>query len=197
MGGRSASARQRVPAQRPQQAPEDLLQLGCRQGPSAYLLDAAARAAVAPERPHPAPSDWLLGDIAHRLRSAGCAVRLRYGSGSDAIPMVVGGQGESGFRLAVVTDEASAAGSASLRDRVRWQHARLDLSDQLRSKAKAPHLNEYAHAQGLPAKLMAPWELGEAAERGKDIAAQREVRERADRVLAHQHRHGDRTFRHG
>ncbi|WP_084075131.1 hypothetical protein [Demequina sp. NBRC 110052] len=90
------------------------------------LLDAAARAAVAPERPHPAPSDWLLGDIAHRLRSAGCAVRLRYGSGSDAIPMVVGGQGESGFRLAVVTDEASAAGSASLRDRVRWQHARLE-----------------------------------------------------------------------
>ncbi|PZU13698.1 MAG: hypothetical protein DI591_12955 [Citromicrobium sp.] len=48
-----------------------------------------------------------------------------------------------------------------------WQHARLDLSDQLRSKAKAPHLNEYSHAQGLPAKLMAPWELGEAAERGK------------------------------
>lgn len=48
-----------------------------------------------------------------------------------------------------------------------WRHQRLDLCDGLRMRAKPVHLNEYAHAQGLPAKLMAPWELGEAAERGK------------------------------
>lgn len=48
-----------------------------------------------------------------------------------------------------------------------WKHARLDLCELLRVKAKPVHLNEYAHSQGLPAKLMAPWALGEAAERGR------------------------------
>ena len=51
-----------------------------------------------------------------------------------------------------------------------WRHNRLDLCDLLRGRAKPVHLNEYAHAQGLPAKLMAPWQLGEAAEKGAWVA---------------------------
>ncbi|GIG53696.1 hypothetical protein [Demequina activiva] len=90
------------------------------------LLQAAGEQAIAPERPEPAPSDWLLSDVAQRLRLAGYAVHVRYGNGPDAVPMVVGGKRDRGYRVAVVTDEAAPAGSASLRDRMRWQRASLE-----------------------------------------------------------------------
>ncbi|WP_084125589.1 DUF4011 domain-containing protein [Demequina sp. NBRC 110054] len=90
------------------------------------LLVAASSPVVPSERREPAPTDWLLADIAARLRRYDCQVRLRYGSGSDSIPMVVGRPDDEGYRLAVVTDEASTAMSASLRDRVRWQRTRLE-----------------------------------------------------------------------
>ncbi|KZY56331.1 hypothetical protein A3736_08665 [Erythrobacter sp. HI0063] len=51
-----------------------------------------------------------------------------------------------------------------------WLRERLDLCDLLRVKAESVHLNEYAHAQALPAKIMAPWQLGEAAEKGSWVA---------------------------
>ncbi len=82
--------------------------------------------AVAPERPEPAASDWLLSDIATRLRSEGYGVRLRYGAGVDTIAMVVGGPRDRGYRVAVVTDETQAGSSVSLRDRLRWQVSRLE-----------------------------------------------------------------------
>lgn len=84
----------------------------------------------------------------------------------EAMPVTWGGEFKDLPALLAVAMREGFALPASLSGG-HWQHGRLDLSDQLRSKAKAPHLNEYAHAQGLPAKLLAPWELGEAAERGK------------------------------
>ena len=90
------------------------------------LILAAERPAVAPERPRPGPSDWLLADVAGRLRAEGYAVRLRYGFGADAIPMVVGDPHSRGYSVAVVTDEAANSGAATLRDRVRWQYAHLE-----------------------------------------------------------------------
>ncbi len=90
------------------------------------LLQAGAERAIAPERPEPAPSDWLLADVAGRLRFDGFGVHVRYGNGPDAVPMAVGGRRDRGYRVAVVTDEAAPAGSASLRDRVRWQRASLE-----------------------------------------------------------------------
>ena len=51
-----------------------------------------------------------------------------------------------------------------------WRHNRMDLCDLLRGRAKPVHLNEYAHAQVLPAKILAPWELGEASEKGRWVA---------------------------
>lgn len=48
-----------------------------------------------------------------------------------------------------------------------WKHVRIDLCTLLCGKAKNVHLNEYAHAQGLPAKLLTKRELGQAAERGR------------------------------
>ncbi len=90
------------------------------------LLHAASERAIPPERPEPAPSDWLLADVAQRLRLQGYGVHVRYGAGPDAVPMVVGGKRERGYRVAVVTDEAAPAGSASLRDRMRWQRASLE-----------------------------------------------------------------------
>ncbi len=90
------------------------------------LLRAAQNAPVAPERPEPAPSDWLLADVAQRLRRDGYAVHVRYGTGADAIPMVVGGRHDRDYTVAVVTDEATAAGSVSLRDRIRRQRTGLE-----------------------------------------------------------------------
>ena len=90
------------------------------------LIMAEQRPVVAPERPRPGPSDWLLADVAAMLRAEGYAVRLRYGFGSDAISMVVGGKHDRGYSVAVVTDEAAPVGSGSLRDRVRWQYSRLE-----------------------------------------------------------------------
>ncbi|MCV0382617.1 MAG: 3'-5' exonuclease [Erythrobacter sp.] len=87
------------------------------------------------------------------------------GSG-EAMPVTWGGEFKDIPALLAIAMREGFALPASLSDG-HWTRARLDLCDQLRSKAKPPHLNEYAHAQGLPAKLMAPWELGEAAERGK------------------------------
>jgi hypothetical protein len=81
---------------------------------------------VAPERPEPGPSDWLLADIGERLRAEGYAIRLRYGAGADTIPMVVGGPRDRGYRVAVVTDETPAGAAISVRDRLRWQVTRLE-----------------------------------------------------------------------
>ncbi|WP_430868411.1 hypothetical protein [Demequina aurantiaca] len=90
------------------------------------LISSVDQPAVSPERPDPGPSDWLLADIARRLRRHGLAVRLRYGNGSDTIPMVVGGRHDRDYRVAVVTDEAASVGAASLRDRMRWQYSTLE-----------------------------------------------------------------------
>lgn len=90
------------------------------------LLVAAQDRAIALERPEPAPSDWLLADVAQRLRLKGYGVHVRYGNGPDAVPMAVGGPRDRGYTVAVVTDEAAPAGSASLRDRMRWQRASLE-----------------------------------------------------------------------
>ena len=84
------------------------------------LIMAYERPGANPERPRPGARDWLLADVAKTLRSEGLAVRLRYGFGSDAIPMVVGGSRDRNYHVAVITDEAAPAGSGSLRDRVRW-----------------------------------------------------------------------------
>jgi len=90
------------------------------------LMTSVQLPAVSPERPDPGPSDWLLADIAGRLRRHGLAVRLRYGNGSDTIAMVVGGRHDRNYSVAVVTDESAPAGSASLRDRMRWQYSTLE-----------------------------------------------------------------------
>ena len=90
------------------------------------LLLATSTSPVPAERPEPAPGDWLLADIAARLREQGYAVHVRYGSGADAIPLVVGGRHDRGYRVAVVTDEAARTGAASVRDRMRHQYASLE-----------------------------------------------------------------------
>ena len=69
-------------------------------------------------------SDWLMADIAERLRAEGLEVRVRYGIGGDAIPLVVGTPGS--LSVAVVTDDALPSQGTSLRDQVRWQRARLE-----------------------------------------------------------------------
>jgi hypothetical protein len=68
--------------------------------------------------------DWLLADVASRLRAEGLRVGIRYGVGGDVIPLVVG-EG-SAFTIAVVTDDTLPAQGTSLRDQVRWQRARLE-----------------------------------------------------------------------
>ncbi|WP_062311063.1 hypothetical protein [Demequina rhizosphaerae] len=90
------------------------------------LVLAVGSEPVPPERPEPAPGDWLLADIAGRVRAEGYAVHVRYGTGADAIPLVVGGRHDRGYRVAVVTDEASRSASASVRDRMRHQYASLE-----------------------------------------------------------------------
>ena len=105
-------------------------------------------------RPEMAEADVVRG-FASFIEASGEAMPVTWGGEFKDLPALLAVAMREGFAL-----PASLSGG-------HWQHARLDLSDQLRSKAKPVHLNEYAHAQGLPAKLMAPWELGEAAERGK------------------------------
>ncbi|WP_199504774.1 hypothetical protein [Qipengyuania sp. YIM B01966] len=105
-------------------------------------------------RPEMTEADVVRG-FASFVEASGEAMPVTWGGEFKDVPAMLAVAMRQGFAL-----PASLSGG-------HWQHARLDLSDQLRSKAKAPHLNEYAHAQDLPAKLMAPWELGEAAERGK------------------------------
>lgn len=90
------------------------------------LIAAAKRPALPPERSAPGTSDWLLADVAHLLRAEGLAVRLRYGVGGQAIPMVVGDVRDRGYKIAVVTDEPSDGLRGSVRDRVRWQYGRLE-----------------------------------------------------------------------
>lgn len=85
---------------------------------------------------------------------------------SDAIPVTWGGECKDLPALLAVAMRAGFVLPAGLSG-PHWKHARLDLCELLKGKAKPVHLNEYAHAQGLPAKLMAPWALGLAAERGK------------------------------
>lgn len=105
-------------------------------------------------RPEMIEADVVRG-FASFVEASGEAMPVTWGGEFKDVPAMLAVAMREGFAL-----PASLSGG-------HWQHARLDLSDQVRSKAKAPHLNEYAHAQDLPAKLMAPWELGEAAERGK------------------------------
>lgn len=92
----------------------------------AALIESASRAAVPAERTAPGVSDWLLADVARLLRAEGLAVRLRYGIGGQAIPMVVGGMHDRGYHVAVVTDEYPEGPRGSVRDRMRWQYGRLE-----------------------------------------------------------------------
>jgi hypothetical protein len=89
------------------------------------LADLIAMAGADPLEPvEQGARDWLLADVAARLRAEGLAVGVRYGVGGDVIPLVVG-EG-SAFTVAVVTDDALPAQGTSLRDQVRWQRARLE-----------------------------------------------------------------------
>ena len=89
------------------------------------LADLIAVAGAGPLEPaEQGARDWLLADIAARLRAEGLAVGVRYGVGGDVIPLVVG-EGPA-FTVAVVTDDALPAQGTSLRDQVRWQRSRLE-----------------------------------------------------------------------
>jgi hypothetical protein len=89
------------------------------------LADLVAVAGADPLAPvEQGASDWLLADVAARLRAEGLAVGVRFGVGGDVIPLVVG-EG-SAFTVAVVTDDALPAQGTSLRDQVRWQRSRLE-----------------------------------------------------------------------
>ena len=89
------------------------------------LADLIAMAGADPLEPvEQGARDWLLADVAARLRAEGLAVGVRYGVGGDVIPLVVG-EG-SAFTVAVVTDDALPSQGTSLRDQVRWQRARLE-----------------------------------------------------------------------
>ena len=90
------------------------------------LIESSRRPAVPAERQAPGTSDWLLADVARLLRAEGLAVRLRYGVGGQAIPMVVGGSHDRGYHVAVVTDEHPDGPRGSVRDRMRWQYGRLE-----------------------------------------------------------------------
>jgi len=89
------------------------------------LADLVAVAGAGPVTPgEQGTRDWLLADIATRLRAEGLRVGVRYGVGGDVIPLVVGERAE--FTVAVVTDDALPAQGTSLRDQVRWQRSRLE-----------------------------------------------------------------------
>ena len=93
----------------------------------AELVEAVDKPPVPSERSAPGPSDWLLADVARLLRAEGLAVRLRYGVGGQAIPMVVGDTRDRGYSVAVVTDEPPSGPRGSVRDRLRWQHRHLEV----------------------------------------------------------------------
>jgi hypothetical protein len=89
------------------------------------LADLIAVAGAGPLAPvEQGARDWLLADVAARLRAEGLAVGVRFGVGGDVIPLVVGEGPE--FTVAVVTDDALPAQGTSLRDQVRWQRSRLE-----------------------------------------------------------------------
>lgn len=89
------------------------------------LADLIAVAGAGPLEPaEQGAADWLLADVAARLRAEGLAVGVRFGVGGDVIPLVVG-EGST-FTVAVVTDDALPAQGTSLRDQVRWQRTRLE-----------------------------------------------------------------------
>jgi hypothetical protein len=90
------------------------------------LIESSRRPAIPAERQAPGAADWLLADVARLLRAEGLAVRLRYGVGGQAIPMVVGGAHDRGYHVAVVTDEHPDGPRGSVRDRMRWQYGRLE-----------------------------------------------------------------------
>lgn len=68
--------------------------------------------------------DWLLDDLAERLRAAGVQVRVRYGLGGDVIPLAVGRGAD--LTDAFVTDDRLPPAGMSLRDQIRWQRSRLE-----------------------------------------------------------------------
>ncbi len=89
------------------------------------LADLLAVAGAPPLEPtEQGASDYLLADIAERLRATGVDVAVRFGVGGDVVPLVFG-EGEE-YSVAVVTDDALPAHGMSLRDQVRWQRARLE-----------------------------------------------------------------------
>ena len=88
------------------------------------------------------------------------------GARSEAVPVTWGGEYKDLPAILSIAMREGLTLPIALAG-AHWTHGRLDLCSLLTGKAKPPHLNEYAHAQGQPAKLMAPWELGEAAERGR------------------------------
>jgi hypothetical protein len=92
----------------------------------AELVESAKKPPVPSERSAPGPSDWLLADVARLLRAEGLAVRLRYGVGGQAIPLVVGDTRDRGYSVAVVTDELPSGPRGSVRDRLRWHYRHLE-----------------------------------------------------------------------
>lgn len=84
----------------------------------------------------------------------------------DAVPVTWGGECKDLPAIILVSMREGLVLPPALGG-AHWKHARIDLCSLLSGKAKQPHMNQYAHAQALPAKLMKPWELGEAAERGR------------------------------
>jgi len=107
----------------------DYLGWAAKQGQTGHgveaLADLVALAGVGPPTPGSEEGDWLLGDLARRLRDGGLVVRQRYGTGGDIIPLVVGTV-EDRPTVAIITDEVPPRPGTSLRDQVRWQRTRLE-----------------------------------------------------------------------
>ena len=87
----------------------------------------------------------------------------------NAAPITWGGEYKDLPRMLAVAMREGFTLPSSLANG-HWPHGRIDLCDLLRGRAKPVHLNGYAHAQVLPAKIMAPWQLGEAAAKGSWVA---------------------------
>lgn len=143
----------------------------------AALVEAAATPAVPAERATPGPADWLLGDVARLLRAQGCAVRMRYGVAGQAIPLVVGGPHDRGYRVAVVTDEPADGPAGSLRDRVRWQYRRLEaLGWTVVSLWTVDVFTDPVAAADAVWSALHEGEAGAEAEPGADVAIADETR---------------------